>query len=222
MQRPLPRSLAIALPTALFLAACQQAPAPVEPIRAVRVLEVSKGQAEAFHEYAAEVRARTESRLSFRVAGKLVRRQAELGQPVRAGQPLAQLDPQDLKLAQDTAQAALRAAQANLDLSTSRVRQVQGAARPELHQLAGTGAPRNRAQGRPCAVRAGSRAGRRAGQPGGLCHLGVRHRRHRHRLSMPNPARCWPPARRCCAWPTTARATRCSACRRTRSAPCAY
>lgn len=104
---------------AWLLAACQPAPAPVEPVRAVRVLTVAAGQAEAFHEYAAEVRARTESRLGFRVAGKLIRRQAELGQAVRTGQMLAQLDPQDLKLAQDTAQAALRAAQANLDLNTA-------------------------------------------------------------------------------------------------------
>jgi RND family efflux transporter MFP subunit len=118
MHRFLLRPLAAAVPL-MMLAACQPALAPVEPIRAVRVLTVGMGQAEAFHEYAAEVRARTESRLAFRVAGKLVRRQAELGQAVRAGQPLAQLDPQDLKLAQDTAQAALRAAQANLDLSAA-------------------------------------------------------------------------------------------------------
>jgi RND family efflux transporter MFP subunit len=64
-------------------------------------------------EYAAEVRARTESRLSFRVGGKLVRRHAALGHMVKQGQPLAQLDPQDLRLSQDAARAALQAAMVN-------------------------------------------------------------------------------------------------------------
>jgi RND family efflux transporter MFP subunit len=67
------------------------------------------------YEYAAEVRARTESRLGFRVGGKIVRRTANVGDLVKAGQVLAQLDPQDLKLGQDAARAGLVAAQANLD-----------------------------------------------------------------------------------------------------------
>lgn len=46
-----------------------------------------------------------ESRLGFRVGGKIVRRQVELGQRVKAGAILAQLDPQDYQLA---AQAAKR------------------------------------------------------------------------------------------------------------------
>ena len=64
-------------------------------------------------EFAAEVRARTESRLGFRVGGKLVRRNADLGDAVKAGQVLAQLDPQDLRLGQDVARAGLAAAEAN-------------------------------------------------------------------------------------------------------------
>jgi RND family efflux transporter MFP subunit len=64
-------------------------------------------------EFAAEVKARTESRLSFRVGGKLVRRTANLGDSVKPGALLAQLDPQDLRLSRDAAQAALSAAQAN-------------------------------------------------------------------------------------------------------------
>jgi multidrug efflux system membrane fusion protein len=68
-------------------------------------------------EFAAEVRARTESRLGFRVAGKLIRRPADVGQRVKAGQVLAQLDPQDLMLAQESAQAGLRAAQSAYELA---------------------------------------------------------------------------------------------------------
>jgi RND family efflux transporter MFP subunit len=82
-------------------------------------MTVASGAAGGAHEYAAEVRARTETRLGFRVAGKLTSRPAEVGQRVKAGQVLAQLDPVDLKLQQDAAQAALRAAQSAYDLSAA-------------------------------------------------------------------------------------------------------
>jgi RND family efflux transporter MFP subunit len=77
---------------------------------------VPSGTSQLQHEYAAEVRARLESRLAFRVGGKLTKRMVEVGDTVRTGQPLAQLDPQDLQLGQDNARAALAAATANLDI----------------------------------------------------------------------------------------------------------
>lgn len=120
--RPLP---VIAVAFAALLAACSRpAPAP-EPVRAVRTMTVAAGTAGGAHEFAAEVRARTESRLGFRVGGKLLQRQAELGQRVKAGQVLAQLDPQDLKLAQEAARAATQAAQVNLELATSDLRRAK-------------------------------------------------------------------------------------------------
>ena len=69
--------------------------------------------------YAGEIKARTESRLSFRVGGKIARRNVEVGDSVKAGQVLAQLDPQDLRLGQDAARAALAAAQVNLDQASA-------------------------------------------------------------------------------------------------------
>src|SRR5881409_1421228 len=112
-------ALAIAVALSVGMAACsRQEPAP-EPVRAVRTMTVGSDSAGGSHEYAAEVRARTESRLGFRVGGKITRRQAELGDTVKAGQVLAQLDPQDLKLAQDASRAALAGAQSNLDWATA-------------------------------------------------------------------------------------------------------
>lgn len=70
-------------------------------------------------QYAGEVRSRTELRLGFRVPGKLVRRQAEVGQRVRAGDLLAQLDAQDFKLAIDAVRAQLRVAETNRDLAVA-------------------------------------------------------------------------------------------------------
>lgn len=98
-----------------LLAACAKTEPVPDPIRAVRTITVSADAAGGVREYAAEVRARTESRLGFRVGGKLVRRNVDAGSTVKAGQVLAQLDPQDLRLGQDAARAALVAAQANHD-----------------------------------------------------------------------------------------------------------
>ncbi len=108
-------TLLISLLSAAVLTACTQAQPPAAPVRAVRTLIVSADSAGGTYEYAAEVRARTESRLGFRVGGKVVRRNVNVGDTVKAGQVLAQLDPQDLKLGQDAARAGMVAAQANFD-----------------------------------------------------------------------------------------------------------
>lgn len=109
--------IALALASSALLVACSRTPPPPEPLRAVRTMTVAAGPAVSVHEYAAEVRPRTESRLGFRVGGKLVRRLVDAGQSVKAGQPLAQIDPQDLQYGQQAAQAALAAARASLELS---------------------------------------------------------------------------------------------------------
>ncbi|HSI59875.1 MAG TPA: efflux RND transporter periplasmic adaptor subunit [Ideonella sp.] len=107
--------VALSVVCALGLAACSRKQAAPDPVRAVRTLVVAPATASSGHDYAAEVRARTESRLGFRVGGKLQRRPVDAGDSVKAGQLLAQLDPQDLQLGQDAARAATVAAQTNLD-----------------------------------------------------------------------------------------------------------
>ena len=101
----------------LALLACSKAPPAQEPTRAVRVMTIAAADVGGSHEYAAEVRARTESRLGFRVGGKMTRRFVDLGQAVKLGQPLARIDAQDLVLGQQAAQAAVNAANANLEFS---------------------------------------------------------------------------------------------------------
>ena len=99
-----------------LLAACSPPPPAPEAVRAVRTMTIGVDSAGGTQEYAAEVRARTEVRLGFRVPGKMVARAAEVGQRVKAGQVLAKLDATDLRLGQETATAATRAAQAHLDV----------------------------------------------------------------------------------------------------------
>ena len=110
---------------AAFLVACGKPPPAPEPVRAVRTMTVASGVAGGAHEFAAEVRARTESRLAFRVAGKMVSRQAEAGQRVRSGQVLAQLDAGDLRLGQEAAAAAAQAATTQYELATAEFKRFQ-------------------------------------------------------------------------------------------------
>jgi RND family efflux transporter MFP subunit len=58
------------------------------------------------------IRARTESNLGFRVAGKISERLVDPGDRVREGQPLMRLDPIDFELALNSARAAIAAARA--------------------------------------------------------------------------------------------------------------
>jgi len=109
-----PPLLLAALLTALLSGCGKQAAAP-EPERAVRTQLVAAGSASASHEYAGEVKPRIESRLSFRVNGKLLSRAVNLGDTVKPGQVLARIDAQDLKLAEAAASAAVMAARTNRD-----------------------------------------------------------------------------------------------------------
>lgn len=116
--RPTPRHLLVPiLLAAAALVGCSRHEVAQEPVRAVRTLTVGQTDGPMTREYAADVRARTEARLSFRVAGKLTQRTVNLGDRVKAGQTLAQLDPSDLKLGWAAADAALNAAQVNYDQS---------------------------------------------------------------------------------------------------------
>jgi RND family efflux transporter MFP subunit len=110
---------------AIFMAACSKSAPPEEPVRAVKVITVGVDAVSSRREYAGEVRAQVESRLGFRVGGKIIERQAELGQHVKAGQVLAQLDPQDYQLAADAARAQVAAAVTNRDLAAADFRRYQ-------------------------------------------------------------------------------------------------
>ena len=103
----------------VLLTACSR-PAPVaEPVRAVKVVTVGTDTLDPSATYAADIRARIESRLGFRVAGKIVSRQVEVGQRVQAGQLLAEIDAQDYRLSQEAAKAQWQSAQTQLELASA-------------------------------------------------------------------------------------------------------
>jgi RND family efflux transporter MFP subunit len=104
------------------LAACSKPAPPAPDVRPVRALTLAAGSSAAIAEFPGDVRARYESRLGFRVGGKIVARKVDVGAVVRRGQVLMELDPQDLRLGQQGAQANLRAAQTNLDLARAELK----------------------------------------------------------------------------------------------------
>lgn len=110
------RSIAPILAIAL-LASCSKPVEKAEDIRPVRVMQVSADNVDMGAEFSGDVRPRVESRLGFRVGGKIVARRVDVGNIVKRGQVLMQLDPQDLQLAQAQANAGLKAAESNRDLA---------------------------------------------------------------------------------------------------------
>jgi len=112
--------------SAAVLTGCNKAPAPQEPVRAVKLVTVGASASTLDLEFSGEVRARIEASLGFRVAGKLISRPAEVGQRVVAGQLLAQIDPQDYRLAADAAAAQMLATQTNRDLAAADLKRYQG------------------------------------------------------------------------------------------------
>jgi len=80
----------------------------------VRVVEIdaSRHGATGTMHYTGVIRARTESNLGFRVAGKIAERLVNAGDTVKKDQPLLKLDPVDYQLALQAARAAVEAARA--------------------------------------------------------------------------------------------------------------
>ena len=104
-----------ALAAVLLLAACsaETAPAP-RAERPVQVQSVAYQAEDAARDFVGVVRARYETDLGFRVAGKMVARLVNVGDRVHAGDVVARLDPEDLRLQVESAQAELAAATTNL------------------------------------------------------------------------------------------------------------
>ena len=106
----------------LILAGCDApaATAPASPTaaakleRPVQVERVKFERDGANREFVGVVRARYETDLGFRVAGKIVSRLINNGDVVHAGDVIARLDPQDFVLQVESAEAELAAATSNL------------------------------------------------------------------------------------------------------------
>ena len=87
------------------------------PVPVVRTITVGAEALDNKAIYPGEVRGKYESSLAFQVAGKIVARHVNLGDTVRAGQALMEIDPKDVKQGYDAAQASYQAALSNYQLA---------------------------------------------------------------------------------------------------------
>lgn len=111
------RPVFLLLPLGLVLAACgKDAPAP-SPARPVLTQTVVPGAAATRDVYPGEIRARHETDLGFRIAGKLLSRAVDAGAQVKRGQVLARLDPADARLASQAAAAQVASAESDFALA---------------------------------------------------------------------------------------------------------
>lgn len=104
-----------------MLAACDEGTASAlskieRPVQVQRVVFANENPGT---EFVGVVRARHETDLGFRVAGKILTRSINMGDVVHAGDVVARLDPQDLNLQVESARAELVAATSNLADATA-------------------------------------------------------------------------------------------------------
>jgi len=100
-----------------LIASCSSGPQrpPAPPL--VLTTHATGGSLQSALTYSGEVRARFETPLSFRIAGRLIARPARLGENVKKGTLLAELDPADASAAASAAEAALHSAQNRFELA---------------------------------------------------------------------------------------------------------
>jgi membrane fusion protein, multidrug efflux system len=110
---------------AVVLVGCSRPAIQEDPIRSVKLIRVDAQSLSAGPVYAADIRARTESRLGFRVGGKLIERPAEVGQRVAKGQLLAVLDAQDFQSGAQAAEAQVAAARNQRDQAGADLRRFE-------------------------------------------------------------------------------------------------
>ncbi|WP_040788302.1 efflux RND transporter periplasmic adaptor subunit [Massilia niastensis] len=119
------RSATLGIIAAHLMTACAPAPAPEhEDVRPVRTIVAGRTPGSVGASYSGEIRARYESQLGFRTAGKIVTRLVEVGSHVKRGQPLLRLDPSQEQLQVTASGAEVEAArsqvaQARVDLRRS-------------------------------------------------------------------------------------------------------
>jgi multidrug efflux system membrane fusion protein len=112
---------AIGIAALLLIAGCSKPPEPEAKLRAIRVETVSASVVSGRHPLPAEVVARHDSKLAFRVGGKVLARHVDLGDRVSRGQVLARIDAVDLDHVRQSLAAQLAAARSEYMLSADEV-----------------------------------------------------------------------------------------------------
>jgi membrane fusion protein, multidrug efflux system len=100
---------------ALMLVSCKPAEKPVAEVRPVRTVTVAKAATDEPVILTGHIQAQDEVALAFRIGGRMVERMVNVGDRVGAGQVIAKLDPENELNNRRSAEAALTAAQGQLN-----------------------------------------------------------------------------------------------------------
>ena len=98
---------------------------PTPPPRPVRVMTVGLSRLDDVSVLPGEIRPRFEQRYGFRVGGKMARRLVDVGQEVKAGQVLAELDSQDVQPAINAQAAQVEVARSDFKLQQNELKRQQ-------------------------------------------------------------------------------------------------
>ncbi len=105
----------LALVSLVFLSACNRAAEPPAPeIRPVRVIKIERHAAGETILLTGSIQAQTEINLSFRIDGRMIERNVNIGDDVRPGLSIARLDSQNEESSLQAARSQLTAARARL------------------------------------------------------------------------------------------------------------
>lgn len=109
-----------------FLVACgPKSPPPAPEIRPVRTAVATEHATGELVSLTGHIRARRDENLAFRLDGRMVARYAQIGQQVRPGDLVAELDPKPQRDALQTAQAFSAAARASLHEAANNLQRQQ-------------------------------------------------------------------------------------------------
>lgn len=115
----LKKSMLLLLLSLLLLACGEQKTASPPPPKDVFAVEARSTEFASSATLSGSVNARIESQLSFRVSGRIIERNVEVGSHVHTGDVLARIDPTQQKADVKVAKASLEAAEAQLRQATS-------------------------------------------------------------------------------------------------------
>jgi len=116
---PAVSAVAVAGAACVLLTACNEPPARAAGVKPVFVTTVTPASVAQVRTFSSVVRARVETELGFRTAGKVVERLVDVGDSVKAGQVLARLDPADYQLAVKAAADQVQAASVDAQQAAS-------------------------------------------------------------------------------------------------------
>ncbi len=136
------RILAMVL-LAAAAAGCAKHEALPEAIRPVTLVQVTPPGAGDTAVFAGEVKPRHETDLAFRIGGKLLARDVDVGTRVRKGQMLARLDPADVGLQADAANAQLAATKTEYEFAKAEFDRYQGLLEQKFVSASALDAKRN-------------------------------------------------------------------------------